>query len=371
MPQEPPASGQYRLPSPRDPKALGKLGIIGLVAVIIVACFAYAGGWIGADRISQAEVIDRFQVANDGVHSGFRRNHAKGVCVTGFFESNGSGTALSRAVVFKPGRVPIEGRISVAGGHPRAADAPSDVHAMGLRFRPADGEEWRTAMIDLPVFVVRTPEGFYEQQAATKPDPATGKPDPAKVAAFSATHPEFVAAMSVIKGHPFASAFANATYNSITAFRFVTDAGISTPVRWSMVATEPFTPASAEQTKSDNKNYLFDDLIARIARGPVQWRLVVTLAQPGDAVGDATIPWPADRQQVELGTLTLDHAQTEALDNCRDINFDPLVLPAGIEPSDDPLLSLRSAAYSESFTRREGEQKSPSAVQVPGTGKGS
>jgi hypothetical protein len=57
--------------------------------------------------------------------------------------------------------------------------------------------------------------------------------------------------------------------------------------------------------------------------------------------------------------------------NCRDINFDPLVLPSGTEPSDDPLLTARSAAYSESFTRREGETKTPSAVQVPVTGKGS
>jgi catalase len=40
------------------------------------------------------------------------------------------------------------------------------------------------------------------------------------------------------------------------------------------------------------------------------------------------------------------------------------VLPDGISPSDDPLLSARSAAYSQSFTRREGEKKSPSAVST-------
>jgi catalase len=31
-------------------------------------------------------------------------------------------------------------------------------------------------------------------------------------------------------------------------------------------------------------------------------------------------------------------------------------------PSDDPLLSARSAVYSQSFTRRAGETKGPSAV---------
>jgi catalase len=39
-------------------------------------------------------------------------------------------------------------------------------------------------------------------------------------------------------------------------------------------------------------------------------------------------------------------------------------LPSGIEPSDDPLLSARSAAYARSFTLRAGEEheKPPSAV---------
>jgi len=40
---------------------------------------------------------------------------------------------------------------------------------------------------------------------------------------------------------------------------------------------------------------------------------------------------------------------------CRDLNFDPLILPSGIQASDDPILAARSAAYSESFNRRSRE----------------
>jgi hypothetical protein len=66
---------------------------------------------------------------------------------------------------------------------------------------------------------------------------------------------------------------------------------------------------------------------------------------PGLRGADAgSLPRPADRH------------------GARTINFDPLVLPAGIEGSDDPLLSARSAAYSVSFRRRAGEPVSPSAV---------
>jgi catalase len=91
--------------------------------------------------------------------------------------------------------------------------------------------------------------------------------------------------------------------------------------------------------------------------------------QPEDPTNDATIPWPPDRQQVDAGTLTIDHIESDDRSLARDINFDPLVLPDGIAPSDDPILSTRSAAYSVSFTRREGELKEPNAISTAETEK--
>ena len=217
-------------------------------------------------------------------------------------------------------------------------------------------------MIDLPVFAVRTPEGFYEQLLASKIDPATGKPDPAKMAAFLAAHPETVRALAIIKAKPFSSGFANATYSGLNAFRFGNADGVSTPVRWSMVPVDAYKPEDTAPSANPDKNYLFDDFIARIHSAPVQWRLILTVGQPGDPTDDATLPWPDTREHVDAGTLTIDEVESEAPGNCRDINFDPLVLPWGIAPSDDPLLSARSAVYSQSFTRREGETKEPSAV---------
>src|SRR5437660_10219493 len=145
--------------------------------------------------------IDRFEQI-DGLHPGFRRSHAKGVGVSGFFESNGNGVRLSKAAVFRRGRVPVIGRFSLGGGQPYAADAPNTVRGLGLQFSLPDGEVWRTAMINLPVFPFRTPEAFYEHLIALKPDPGTGKPDPARMKAFLAGHPETVRALAVIKGQP-------------------------------------------------------------------------------------------------------------------------------------------------------------------------
>ena len=113
---------------------------------------------------------------------------------------------------------------------------------------------------------------------------------------------------------------------------------------------------------SQDKNSLFDGLIAGIQQHPLQWHLVMTVAQPGDPTDNATIQWPEGREQVEVGTLTLDSVESEETSPARDINFDPLVLPAGMAPSNDPLLSARSAVYSQSFTRRAGETKEPSEI---------
>jgi catalase len=73
---------------------------------------------------------------------------------------------------------------------------------------------------------------------------------------------------------------------------------------------------------------------------------------------------------VDVGVLTLDRVESDETSTATDINFDPLVLPAGIAPSDDPLLSARSAVYSQSFTRRAGERKQPSAITPADVRKG-
>ena len=304
-----------------------------------------------------------FKDAN-GVHAGFRRNHAKGVCVTGWFESSGQAAALSKAQVFGPGRVPVVGRFALAGGMPFQPDAPATVRSMALRFLPPGGEEWRTGMNNIPVFPVNSARDFYDQLLASSPDPRTGKPDPAKMKAFLAAHPEAARALALIKQRQVTSGFANSTFNSLDAFRFVNAAGASVPVRWSTVPVQPVAADSAEPAAAGDKNYLFDDLIAQIAQHPLQWRLIVTIGQAGDPTNDATLPWPAGRPQVDAGTVTIDHASSEDNGRCTDVNYDPLVLPSGIEPSDDPLLSARSAAYARSFTLRAGEEheKPPSAV---------
>ena len=252
---------------------------------------------------------------------------------------------------------------------------PDTVRGLGLQFSLPDGELWRTAMINLPVFPLSTPEAFYERLVASKPDPGTGKPDPgtgkpdpAQMQAFLARHPETVQAMKVIKGEPFSSGFANSTFHGLNAFRFINAAGHSTPVRWLVTPEQPFEAAAASAPR--DKNYLFEELVAQMHRQPLRWHLVVIIGQPDDPTHDAAITWPAGREQVDVGTLTLDRVESEQTSAATNVNFDPLVLPVGIAPSDDPLLSARSAVYTRSFTRRQGEAKQPSAITSADVRKG-
>jgi catalase len=355
---------------PRLGKAstLARLTLIGVVLAALAATFAYLGGWLTPKELTPARFTDGFEEAG-GLHSGFRRNHAKGVGVAGFLESNGEGVRFSRAVVFQPGRVPVIGRFSLGGGQPYVADTPDAVRGLGLQFTLPDGELWRTAMINLPVFPFRTPEAFYENLRASKPDPSTGKPDPKKMKAFLARHPETVQALTIIKGQPVSSGFGNSTFHGLNAFRFLNGAGDSIPVRWLLTPLQPFEAADTASAPHD-KNYLFDSLIAAIHRQPLRWRLLVIAGQPGDSTDNPTVPWPENRERVEVGTLTLDRVESDETSAATDINFDPLVLPAGIAPSDDPFLSARSAVYSQSFTRRAGETKQPSAITPADVRKG-
>ncbi|OBK11012.1 catalase [Mycobacterium asiaticum] len=328
-------------------------------AAVDVGAFACAGAWLRPDALTPERFADRFEQVY-GRHQGFRRNHAKGLSAAGTFESNGAGAAICRASVLRSGTVPVVGRFSLGGGLPDQSDKPDTVRGLGLAFQPPDGKQWRTAMVNLPVFTDSTPEGFFERLLASKPNPDTGKPDPQRMADFMERHPETAAAMKIIKQTPPSAGFADSAYHGLNAFRFTNEAGATVAVRWSLLPVD----ASAGQAPSPGKDYLFDELIRTAARRPLRWRLLLTVGESGDPTHDATKPWPPSRRTIDAGLLTITAVQTEAPGNARDVNFDPTVLPDGMALSDDPLPAARAGVYARSFTRRAEERKSPSEVRV-------
>jgi catalase len=338
-----------------------RLLAIGVVLLVVGVAFAVAAGWLPPHRLGPGAIVDALE-AHDGRHPGFRRAHAKGLCIEGSFHSNGKGALLSKAGLFARTDSPVIGRFSTGGGQPYAPDGRLAFRSLALSLTQANGEQWRMALDDTPIFPVATPQAFVDFQRATTPDPRTGKPDPGRVDAYMARHPETRAFLRWQQESPLSTSFANDTYYSINAFRFIDGTGKTWMVRWSF---EPETPVEAidkATLAAQPANFLFDDVIARLAGGPLRWHLVVTVAEPGDPTDDATKVWPADRHRVDIGTLEIGRALIEEDGGCRNITFDPLILPSGIAPSDDPLLPARSGVYASSLARRDGEHAQPSAL---------
>jgi catalase len=128
-------------------------------------------------------------------------------------------------------------------------------------------------------------------------------------------------------------------------------------VRWSYLPAATPVSVPPDELKKRGPDFLNQDITDRVARSPQRWSLMVTVANPGDATADPSKAWPDDRRQIEVGSLVVQKIEPEPNGPCRDLNFDPVVLPSGMSTSDDPFPAARSAAYSVSYNLRTAEEK--------------
>ena len=339
------------MPQPLPSRSVfGSLALISVVVAGAAAAFAYTAGWFSPRRLTPDKVVDAFTPPT-GAPLGHRRNHAKGICFTGGFESNGGGSALSRAQVFTRGQYPALGRFNLGTADPNAPDATVRVRGMGLRISTPDGQEWRTAMVDPPFFPVSTPQAFYELLLAS------ASKDASAMRTFSGAHPEIAAFGAWAKSAPWTGSYAENRFNGLNAFIFVDNSGAEHAVRWSLLPAAQPVPVSPDDLAKRGPNFLEEEIAERVRGGPLRWTMVVTVANPDDPTADPSKAWPEDRRAVDVGTLTVEEIQPERDGPCRDINFDPTVLPSGMRTSDDPFPAARSSVYAKSYDRRTAEAK--------------
>jgi catalase len=334
--------------APRN--AVGWLALIAVVVAVVAAAFVYTAGWFSPGRLTPQALVDGF-AGPAGPPLGHRRNHSKGICFTGVFESNGAGAELSRAQVFAQGQYPVVGRFNLAVADANADDAKARVRGLGLMISTPDGQEWRMAMIDPPFFPVSTVEAFRDLQIAS----ASKEPD--AIPKFAQAHPEFAAFGGWAQSAPWTGSFAEEPYNSLNSFIFTDNSGNDHAVRWSLVPAAQPVAVPPEELAKRGPNFLETEITDRIKAGPAWWTMKITVANAGDQTADPSKAWPPDRRSIEVGTLSVQQIEAEADGPCRDINFDPTVLPNGIRTSDDPFPAARSSAYRVSYDRRTAEEK--------------
>ena len=287
-----------------------------------------------------------------GVNRGQRRNHTKGVGAVGYFVGLPEAATYSRSSLFSGEKLEVVARFSVAGGDPDASDTEKSPRGLGLQFRLPNGGLHHMTMLHTPMFFANMPKTFLDKFLALRPDPATGKPDPARYQEFLASHPDTMA-----QGHFLADAnpppsYANAAYYGIHTFKFIDRGGKVTLVRFRFVPQDGERRLSNEQLKSAPRDFLNQALIQRTKQGPVKWDMIVTVGEPGDPETNPTLLWPPGRTEFKAGALTLMSAAPNTQAGSYDINYDPLLMSDGIAATDDPILLFRSPTYALSFTRR-------------------
>lgn len=330
---------------------------IGLQQCLLAGTLALGAspGMAAGQEPSAIEVVSAIE-AVFGITPGERRNHTKGTCAAGEFVGRPEAAAYSRSPLFSGRALPVVARFSLAGGNPNAPDTARTPRGMALEFMLPEGGLQHMTMLNTPLFGAARPETFLAQLIAQRPDPATGKPDPAKLKAFRDSHPDNAPlAEFLAKNNPPVS-YANSAYFGIHAFKFVDRNNRARLVRWRFVPQDGEQQLSDAALKTAPANFLEPALIERTKHSPVRWDMVLTLGEPGDPENNPTLAWPEGRKEVKAGTLTITSAMPQAGAACEKINFDPLVMGDGIEPTNDPILLFRSPAYAVSFAKRMGGQ---------------
>jgi catalase len=300
------------------------------------------------------EIVDALSAVNGGPHPGFRAVHAKGTVCAGTFTATPEAKRLSRAAHLHGDPVETTVRFSNASGHPHAPDSdPLAGRGMAVKFHLHDGETTDLVSVPLVVFFARTPEDFLEMTRARIPDPETGQPDPEKLGAYLAEHPE--AGIALQKGIPKlapTTSFATSDYRALHAFGLVDADGGTHWGRYTWEPEEGPEYLDEAQQQDAERDYLQTEIRERLADGIARFTLEFTLANEGDPLEDPTLEWEGDHEVVELGELEVLSVVEDAESPGNPIVFDPMRLTDGIEPSEDQILAARPKAYSVSIERR-------------------
>ena len=297
------------------------------------------------------QIVDAFNLVF-GVHPGARATHAKGVVLEGKFMPTASATTVSKASHLQKKKTPVPAtiRFSASTGLPAIPDTDpgASPRGMAVKFHLPDGSKTDIVVNSFNGFPVATAaevRDLFLAIAATKPE----SPKPTALDQFLSSHPSAKAFVEAPKPAP--ESYATLTYFGVNTFKFTNAKGDATFGRYQLqpMAGEHFL--TKEQLATMGPDYLTTEIIQRVRRGPVNFKLLLQLAAQGDKIDDPSIAWPNTRKKVVLGTIAITKTVADSQTAEKSLLFMPGTLVAGIEAA-DPMIAARSAAYTISATRR-------------------
>jgi catalase len=280
-----------------------------------------------------------------GAHPGHRALHAKGSVYSGAFTATPDAAGLTRAAHMQGDPVPATVRFSNGGGDPDLPDYAPDVRGLAVSFHLPDGSRTDISCQTLPRFPFKDAGPFVEFIRVSKPTASSAL----KLPLFLARNPRaigpVVGNLGLLKPPP---SYAAIPYYALHAFRWIDADGGERYVRYTWRPTIDLEPLARGEAKRRGRDYLRQELDARLAGGPVRFELEVQVAGPGDDPHDPSSVWPEDRDRVVVGALEVTGPSREGDEHV----FDPTRITDGIELSDDPVLRFRARAYSLSHESR-------------------
>jgi catalase len=326
---------------------------------MLLAVMATSSGALMAEEVANTkpvteQLVDTMTQLASGPHKGFRANHAKGIMLEGTFTPAASAATISVAPHLQKAVSPVSVRFSDATGVPNMPDASASAnpHGLAIRFKLPDGGFTDIVAISVNGFPAATPEDFLGLLNAVAAS-GSGAAKPSPVEQFLGSHPAALKFVTTPKPAPVS--FATLPFYGVNAFKFTNASGESRYGRYQITPISGAQYLSDEQVAKADPNYLMDDIVSRVKLSQVSYRISVQLAEKEDVINDPTAVWPDSRKLVELGVLTLKSPIADSAKVEKSLMFNPLVLPDGIQPSEDPILLARPSAYAISYGRRLAE----------------
>jgi catalase len=308
--------------------------------VLMVGCGVLLSAPQSSPDLSQ-QIFDVMSHA-PAIVPGHRILHAKGIVCQGTFKPSPGAAAISRAGHFRGPAVPVTVRLSDSTPDLAIPDNSPDASPRGMAIRFMAGPGTDIVANSHNGFIVGTGEEFLGlQKALAATDPS--KPHPWPIEAFLGGHPR--ALKFVQDPKPVPASFAGESFYGNNAFIFVNKDGLKKTVRYQIIPQAGSQYLDDAAAKAKPPNFLVDELRDRLAKGPVQFRLLVQIAETGDCTNDSSVVWSEDRKKVELGTITITSLAADNTAAEKQLAFDPTKLTDGIALSDDPLPALRSRVY--------------------------
>ena len=301
------------------------------------------------DAATPASIVDALK-AVAGNPPKVRASFAKGWCVRGTYTPSDRAGEVTRSQSFTgPSRVLA--RFSVGGGNPSVADT-NNLMLRGFSFKLGDGDHRSDILAEsAPVHFARTLDQMLAFLEARIPGP-DGKPDMAKVKAFSAANPETLNQANYVAARPLPGSFAGTTYWGVHSFPATNAENETRFIKFKVVPARGEITLTEDEARTKPTDFLHDDLGTRIAAGNVRFNVMALLDRPGDPTMDVTMRWPDEdhREEVRLGTIVITGFEPDQA--CDASIFNPANLANGIGHPPDEIFAARRAAYAISLAKR-------------------